>query len=93
MCVGHRRSPSGIAAAVAPAPIRPLAWEPPYATGVAVKKKKKKMSFSRCLCLGVPHCGSAETNLTSIYEDSGLILGFTQCVKILGFAQRLRSLP
>ena len=22
--------------------IRPLAWEPPYATGVALKKKKKK---------------------------------------------------
>ena len=24
------------------APIRPLAWEPPYATGVALKKMKKK---------------------------------------------------
>ena len=45
MCVGHRQSPSGIAVAVAPAPIRPLAWEPPYATGVAVKKKKKKCLF------------------------------------------------
>ena len=30
---------------VAVAPIRPLAWEPPYATGVALKtqKTKKKM--------------------------------------------------
>ena len=24
------------------APIRPLAWEPPYAKGVALKRKKKK---------------------------------------------------
>ena len=24
------------------APIQPLAWEPPYAAGVALKKKKKK---------------------------------------------------
>ena len=31
----------------ATAPIRPLAWEPPYATGVALKKdKKKKLYFS-----------------------------------------------
>ena len=30
---------SGISAAVAP--IRPLAWELPYATGVALKSKKK----------------------------------------------------
>ena len=28
---------------VATAPIRPLAWEPPYATGVALKKTKKKI--------------------------------------------------
>jgi len=27
---------------VATAPIRPLAWEPPYATGVALKSKKSK---------------------------------------------------
>ena len=24
-------------------PIRPLAWEPPYDTGVALKRKKKRM--------------------------------------------------
>ena len=33
---------------VATAPIRPLAWEPPYATGVAQrnsKKKKKKKKY------------------------------------------------
>ena len=27
---------------LATAPIRPLAWETPYAAGVALKKKKKK---------------------------------------------------
>jgi len=27
--------------------MQPLAWEPPYITGVAVKKKKKKMSMMR----------------------------------------------
>jgi len=25
------------------APIRPLAWEPPYATGEALKRKKKNL--------------------------------------------------
>ena len=27
------------------APIRPLAWEPPYATGVALKRPKKKKNL------------------------------------------------
>ena len=27
------------------APIRPLAWQPPYAAGVALKKKKKKIKI------------------------------------------------
>ena len=27
------------------APIRPLAWEPPHARGVALKKKKKKKKY------------------------------------------------
>ena len=35
---------------VATAPIRPLAWEPPYATGAALeKKKKKKRNFPAAL--------------------------------------------
>ena len=32
---------------VATAPSGPLAWEPPYATGVALKKKKKTLKISR----------------------------------------------
>ena len=45
--VGHRCG-SGLALLwlwlwlVAVAPIAPLAWEPPYATGVALKSEKKK---------------------------------------------------
>jgi len=30
---------------VATAPIRPLAWEPPYATGVALEKTKRQIIF------------------------------------------------
>ena len=29
----------------ATAPIRPLAWEPPYAAGMALEKTKKKRSY------------------------------------------------
>ena len=40
---------SGVAAAVVRlavvAPIQPLAWKLPYATGAALKKKKKKNFF------------------------------------------------
>ena len=36
---------------VAPALIRPLAWEPPYATGAALEKAKGKKKFRLCLCL------------------------------------------
>ena len=32
-----------MAVAVAIAPIGPLAWEPPYAVGVALEKTKKKV--------------------------------------------------
>ena len=50
--VGHRPS-SGLALLwlwcrlAAVAPIRPLAWEPPHASGVALKKKKKKQKQSQ----------------------------------------------
>ena len=33
----------GSGAAVAVAPTQPLAWEPPYAAGAALKKKKEKL--------------------------------------------------
>ena len=36
-----------------PAPIRPLAKEPPYVTGTALKKKKKKSSEKLPLFLGL----------------------------------------
>ena len=50
LCLWHRP--------VATAPIRPLAWEPPYATGTALKrqkdkkkKRKKKMKKKNCVQL------------------------------------------
>ena len=52
--VGHRR---GLALVLlwgrpaAAAPIRPLAWEPPYATGVALKKTKGKNKQTKMFAL------------------------------------------
>ena len=37
------------------APIGPLAWEPPYASGMALKSKEKKVGFLKSRTLwGVP---------------------------------------
>ena len=33
---------------VATAPIRPLAWKPPYAAGVALKRQKDKKKREKC---------------------------------------------
>ena len=50
--VGHRRG-SDLALPwlwrqlAATAPIRPLAWEPPYAAGAALKKTKEKKKVSK----------------------------------------------
>ena len=48
--MGHRRGSDPVLLWLwrrpeATAPIRPLAWEPPYAAGVALEKTKKKKSF------------------------------------------------
>ena len=59
----------------ATAPIRPLAWESPYAMGAALEKTLKKKYRSNSLL------GSEETNLTSIHEDAGSIPRLAQWVK------------
>ena len=61
--------------------IRPLAWELPYAMGVALKRQKDKKRKKRKRKRGSSHCGSAEINLTSIHEDTGLLPGLAQWVK------------
>ena len=56
--VGHRRSSDPAllwlwCRPAAMAPIRPLAWEPPYATGAALKRPKKKINQNKII-EGVP---------------------------------------
>ena len=51
--VGHRHSSDLVLLwlwhrPAAVAPIRPLAWEPPYAAGVALKRQKKKRHKINC---------------------------------------------
>ena len=80
--VGHRRSLDLVllwlwCRLAAKAPIQPLAWEPPYASGSALKRQKTK---KKVMCWS-SHCGSVETNLTSIDENTGWIPGLAQWVK------------
>ena len=55
--VGHRHSLDPMllwlwCRSAATAPIRPLAWEHPYATGAALKKPKRKTNISPNVQLG-----------------------------------------
>ena len=57
----------------ATAPIRPLAWEPPYASGAGAALKK--------IALGVPVVAQWLTNPTRNHEVAGSIPGLAQWVK------------
>ena len=62
----------------ATAPIQPLAWEPSYATGVALKRQKDKKRN-----LGVPIVTQWLTNPTKNHEVAGSIPALAQWVKDL----------
>ena len=78
---------------MAAAPIRPLAWEPPYAAGEAQeiatvtttttkkKKDKRQKKKKKNQHIGVPVVVQWLTNPTRNHEVSGSIPGLAQWVK------------
>ena len=66
------------------APIQPLAWEPPYGMGMALRPKKKRKKEKTLPWSS--HSGSAEMNLIRNHEVAGLIPGLAQGVKDLVLA-------
>ena len=51
---------------LAAAPIGPLAWEPPYATGVALEKTNKKICVCVCVCMGLSIILACLTHFTGL---------------------------
>ena len=75
--------------------IRPLAWEPPYASGAAQrnsKKTKKKKPKNKNFHLGVPVVTQWLTNPTRNHEVAGSIPGLAQWVKDLALLWLWHSL-
>ena len=72
---------------VATAPIQPLAWEPPYASGVALEKgkktKTKQNKTKKTKNLGVPIMAQWLMNPSRNHEVAGSIPGLAQWVKDL----------
>ena len=71
---------SRVAVAVATAPIRPLAWEPPCAEGAAQEMAKRQKQTKKTSS-GVPVVAQWLTNLTRNHEVVGSIPVLAQWVK------------
>ena len=61
--------------------IRPLAWKPPYAVGVALKRQKTQKKKGKKVIWGVSTVAQRVKNLNSIHEGWGSIPVLAQWVK------------